>query len=62
MTTERPYSVALSVDRAAEEIRNGRGTQFSPDVVDAFFAVMRRRPGDFAAGLKLDSMPLAASS
>ncbi len=62
MTTERPYSGALSVDRAAEEIRNGRGTQFSPDVVDAFFAVLRRRPGDFAAGLELDSMPLAASS
>ncbi len=62
MTTERPYSGALSVERAAEEIRNGRGTQFSPDVVDAFFAVLRRRPGDFAAGPKHDSLPLAASS
>jgi putative nucleotidyltransferase with HDIG domain len=42
MTTDRPYQRALSWDEAAEEVRRGRGSQFAPDVVDAFFAVLRR--------------------
>ena len=57
MTTDRPYQAALPWDDAAEEVRRGRGSQFSPDVVDAFFRVLRRRslPGasaelDRAAG------------
>ncbi|HEY2072300.1 MAG TPA: HD-GYP domain-containing protein [Gaiellaceae bacterium] len=41
MTTERPYSRARSADEAAEEILNGRGTQFAPTVVDAFFTTFR---------------------
>jgi putative nucleotidyltransferase with HDIG domain len=49
MTTERPYSAALTVEQAAAEIRAGRGTQFSPEVVDAFFAALRRQPGMLAA-------------
>jgi HD-GYP domain-containing protein (c-di-GMP phosphodiesterase class II) len=53
MTTDRPYQAALRWDDAAEEIRRGRGSQFSPEVVDAFFRVLRRRslPG---AGAELD--------
>jgi putative nucleotidyltransferase with HDIG domain len=43
MTTERPYSRARSVDEAADEIRNGRGSQFHPAVVDAFFATVHGR-------------------
>jgi len=42
MTTERPYSRARSAAEAAEEIRRGRGTQFAPAVVDAFFRVLER--------------------
>jgi putative nucleotidyltransferase with HDIG domain len=42
MTTDRPYQRALSWDEAAEEVRRGCGSQFAPDVVDAFFAVLRR--------------------
>jgi putative nucleotidyltransferase with HDIG domain len=42
MTTDRPYARALLEDEAVSEIRAGRGTQFSPVVVDAFFALMRR--------------------
>jgi putative nucleotidyltransferase with HDIG domain len=42
MTTDRPYQLALSWDEAAEEVRRGRGSQFAPEVVDAFFAVLRR--------------------
>jgi len=43
MTTDRPYHRALSFEEAAEQLRQGRGTQFAPNVVDAFFAVMTRR-------------------
>ena len=49
MTTDRPYHRALTVDEAAAEIRHGRGGQFAPAVVDAFFAVLRRRPSVLAA-------------
>ena len=46
MTTERPYHRALELDEAFAEVREGRGTQFSPEVVDAFFSVVRKRPGE----------------
>jgi putative nucleotidyltransferase with HDIG domain len=47
MTTDRPYRHALTIEDAAAEVRNGRGTQFAPAVVDAFFAALRRRPAIF---------------
>ena len=47
MTTDRPYRPALSVDEAATEVRRYRGTQFSPAVVDAFFAAFRCQPALF---------------
>jgi putative nucleotidyltransferase with HDIG domain len=47
MTTDRPYRGALSTEQAAAEVRRCRGTQFSPAVVDAFFAAFRRRPALF---------------
>lgn len=37
MTHQRPYKEALSVEAALEEIREQRGRQFDPSVVDAFF-------------------------
>jgi HD-GYP domain-containing protein (c-di-GMP phosphodiesterase class II) len=46
MTTERPYHRALDLDEAFTEVREGRGTQFVPEVVDAFFSVVRKRPGE----------------
>ena len=46
MTTERPYHRALDLDEAFAEVRDGRGTQFAPEVVDAFFSVVRKRPGE----------------
>ncbi|HYK89513.1 MAG TPA: HD domain-containing phosphohydrolase [Acidobacteriota bacterium] len=39
MTSNRPYRRALSFEAALEEIRNCSGTQFDPEVVDAFFSV-----------------------
>jgi HD-GYP domain-containing protein (c-di-GMP phosphodiesterase class II) len=47
MTTDRPYHRALTTSEAFAEIRAGRGAQFAPVVVDAFFAAVKRRPGDF---------------
>jgi HD-GYP domain-containing protein (c-di-GMP phosphodiesterase class II) len=42
MTNDRPYRKALSKEVAIEEIVNHRGSQFSPQVVDAFLQVMMR--------------------
>ena len=47
MTTDRPYRGALTLEKAADEIRRNRGTQFAPGVVDAFFAALRRQPTVF---------------
>jgi HD-GYP domain-containing protein (c-di-GMP phosphodiesterase class II) len=40
MTTNRPYRDALTVDQAIEEIIKGRGSQFHPQVVDAFLQLL----------------------
>ena len=48
MTTDRPYRSALSDDEAVAEIRRGRGTQFAPAVVDAFFAALAAQPLEFS--------------
>src|SRR5215213_2175007 len=39
---ERPYKEALSVEAAAAEITGGAGTQFDPEVVEAFTDLGRR--------------------
>jgi putative nucleotidyltransferase with HDIG domain len=46
MTTDRPYSAALSLNEAMMQIRSGRGKQFNPAVVDAFWDVAKQRPAD----------------
>jgi len=48
MTSDRPYRRALPVDKAREEIENNSGTQFDPNVVEAF---LRCLP-DWSAGLE----------
>jgi putative two-component system response regulator len=47
MTTDRPYRPALTLEEATAEVRSCRGTQFSPAVVDAFFAAFRRQSAIF---------------
>jgi putative nucleotidyltransferase with HDIG domain len=47
MTTDRPYHRALTGEEALAEIGGGRGTQFSPVVVDAFLAAATARPAEF---------------
>ncbi len=39
MTSVRPYAGALPIATALQQLRAGRGTQFRPEVVDAFLAV-----------------------
>ena len=38
MVRDRPYRRALSTARAFDELKKGAGTQFDPEVVDAFTA------------------------
>jgi len=44
MTTSRPYRKALTSGKALEEIIRFRGTQFSPELADAFVRMVRDMP------------------
>ncbi len=44
MTSDRPYRRALSSERAVEEIREGAGSQFDPDVVRVFVDMIEEEP------------------
>ncbi len=39
LVSERPYKVAFPHEKAAHIIKEGRGTHFDPDIVDAFIAL-----------------------
>jgi putative two-component system response regulator len=39
LTSKRPYKGPLPVEKSFQIIKEGRGSQFDPDVVNAFFAV-----------------------
>jgi len=43
MTTDRPYRKGMKWSEAMRKIREGRGTQFDPEIVDAFFAALDKR-------------------
>ncbi|MEQ1833013.1 MAG: HD domain-containing phosphohydrolase [Candidatus Eisenbacteria bacterium] len=57
MTEERPYRHGLSPAQACEELQRHRGTQFFPEIVDAF--VKLHESGRLWDGLKADE-PLPA--
>jgi HD-GYP domain-containing protein (c-di-GMP phosphodiesterase class II) len=40
MTNDRPYRKAISVQEALEELRKGSGSQFDPQLVQHFLAIM----------------------
>jgi putative nucleotidyltransferase with HDIG domain/PAS domain S-box-containing protein len=39
MTSERPYRKGLSREKGIEEVRKGSGTQFDPEIVEAFLKI-----------------------
>jgi HD-GYP domain-containing protein (c-di-GMP phosphodiesterase class II) len=44
MTTSRPYRKALTSAEALEEILRFSGSQFSPELTDAFVRMVREMP------------------
>jgi putative nucleotidyltransferase with HDIG domain len=56
MTTDRPYRSARSLNEATDEILRNRGTQFAPEVVDAFVAVVERMPELFGTDPAADEL------
>jgi HD-GYP domain-containing protein (c-di-GMP phosphodiesterase class II) len=40
MTTDRPYRGRLSVEEATRRLHEGAGSQFDPEVVHAFVALL----------------------
>jgi len=52
MTTDRPYRQALSTGEAIEEILQFRGTQFSPELAEAFAKMVREMPPEDETALK----------
>jgi HD-GYP domain-containing protein (c-di-GMP phosphodiesterase class II) len=44
MTSARPYRDALSYEEALEELKKGAGTQFDPNLVEAFISVAKTMP------------------
>jgi diguanylate cyclase (GGDEF)-like protein len=44
MTSDRPYRQALSLDEACRRLKEARGTQFDPDVVDTMIRLLDLRP------------------
>ncbi|OVE75267.1 hypothetical protein BVX98_07955 [bacterium F11] len=43
MTSDRPWRKALTTEKALDEIRKGAGTQFDPNVVEAFIATVKKQ-------------------
>jgi putative nucleotidyltransferase with HDIG domain len=42
MTSERPYRAGMATSRAAQILRNGRGQQWEPAIVDAFLLYLEK--------------------
>jgi len=42
MTSDRPYRKAMKKSEAIEELKRGKGTQFDPQVVDAFLKIIEK--------------------
>ncbi|HHY08968.1 MAG TPA: hypothetical protein GX528_00220 [Firmicutes bacterium] len=51
MISYRPYKKSLSEEEALEELVRCAGTQFDPEVVEAFVQVIKgKKEGDMAKG------------
>ncbi len=54
MTPDRPYRKALLLEQATAELERGRGTQFDPEVVDHFLAVLMEEKQAWQPGVQMD--------
>lgn len=45
MTTDRPYRKGMKWSEALYKVKQGRGSQFDPDIVDAFLRAIEKREG-----------------
>jgi HD-GYP domain-containing protein (c-di-GMP phosphodiesterase class II) len=50
MTSDRPYSKAMSIDEAMDELRAGAGTQFDPGAAETFCAILHEGIDRWAVG------------
>ena len=70
MTSDRSYRTSLGIEKARQELMDGKGTQFDPDIVDVFTKVIDRkgfvlsahRLGHGVAGAGLDEEELRKAS
>src|SRR5215208_80857 len=62
MTTTRPYRRSVAEPVALQELRRCAGTQFDPEVVDAFSRVLGREMAAAADGTELRARPLTPAA
>jgi putative nucleotidyltransferase with HDIG domain len=62
MTSDRPYRAALSVAIARSELRRGSGTQFCPQIVETFEALIERGQLDDVLGQRDHARELREAS
>jgi HD-GYP domain-containing protein (c-di-GMP phosphodiesterase class II) len=53
MTSNRPYRMALTQEEAFRELRQGAGTQFDPELVEAFITMIKRRGLTYGAMVRM---------
>lgn len=54
MTSDRPYRNALSYDQARQELIDHSGTQFDPQVIEAFLQVPKQEWGEIRAQVQVE--------
>jgi HD-GYP domain-containing protein (c-di-GMP phosphodiesterase class II) len=59
MMTDRPYRKAITIDRVKAELRAHSGTQFDPQVVEAFIALLTARENDLLSATGYDALYLS---
>jgi HD-GYP domain-containing protein (c-di-GMP phosphodiesterase class II) len=52
MASHRPYRPALGMDKALEEINNGKGKLYDPEVVDICTRLMKNKKFNFTIQFK----------
>ena len=61
MTSDRPYRDALTLNAARAELRRNKGTQFCPEIVDAFEELIERGQLDRVLGQQDDERRLRSA-